>query len=78
MATRSTETDLAAEVRGSTVLRLLTFSLELAPERSVGLITAETSGAFRPAGGRALEGAPMEVGSMVAVVDVIGDGMYQR
>src|SRR5216683_230611 len=52
MATRSTEADLAAEVRGSTGLRLLTFSQEHAPGRSVGLITAETSGFFPQGGDR--------------------------
>src|SRR5437016_941228 len=77
MAMRSTETDLAAEVRGSTALRRLTFSEELVPVRSVGLITAETSEAFLPAGGRALEVDPMEAVSMV-VVDAIGDGTNQR
>src|SRR5258708_2246135 len=77
MATRSTEANLAAEVRGSTGLRLLTFSQEHAPGRSVGLITAETSEAFPPAGGRALEVAPAAVVFMAAVDD-IADRMYQR
>ena len=67
---RSAETGLAAEVRRFTDLRLLTFNQEHAPARSVGLITAETSEAFLPAGGRALEVDPMEVVSM-AVVDAI-------
>src|SRR5260370_35490681 len=71
-ATRSTETDLAAEVRGSMVLRLLTFSQERALGRSVALITVAMSEAFPPAGGRALE-----VVSMAAVGD-IGDRMYQQ
>src|SRR5258708_40084458 len=61
MATRSTEANLAAEVRGSTGLRLLTFSQEHAPGRSVGLITAETSQAFPPAGGRVWEDPPPAV-----------------
>src|SRR5258708_6167675 len=74
MAMRSTEADLAAEVQGSTALRRLIFSRGLAPVRSVGLITAETSEAFPPAGGRVLEVDPMEAVSMVAVVDAIGDG----
>ncbi len=39
----------------STALRLLIFSQEHAPVRSVALITAGTSEAFPPAGGRALE-----------------------
>jgi len=77
MATRSTEEDLTAEVRGSTGLRLLIFSQEHAPGRSVGLITAEASEAFPPTGGRALEVVPMEV-VFVAAVDDIGDRMYQR
>jgi len=76
MATRSTEADLPAEVRGSMGLRLLTFSQERALGRSVGLITAETSEASPPAGGRALEVVPMEVVFMAAVDD-IGDRMYQ-
>jgi len=58
-------------------LRLLTFSQELALERSVALIMVEMSEAFPPGGGRALEVVPMEAVSMV-VVDAIGDGMYQR
>jgi len=77
MAMRSTEADLAAEVRGSTGLRLLTFSQEHAPGRSVGLITAETSEAFPHAGDRALEVVPMVVVSMVVVDDIV-DRMYQR
>ena len=75
MATRSMEADLAAEVRDSTGLRLLTFSQEHAPARSAALITAAMSEAFHPAGGRALEAAPTEVVSMVAVVDDITDRM---
>jgi len=71
MATRSTEADLA-EVQRSMGLRLLTFSLEHARERSVALITAETSEAFPPAGGRVLE-----VVSMEAVAAVIGNHMSQ-
>src|SRR5713101_140128 len=77
MATRSAEADLAAEVRGSTGLRLLTFSQEHAPARSVASIMAETSEAFPPAGGRALEVVPVEAVFMAAVDD-IGDRMYQR
>jgi hypothetical protein len=76
MATRSTEAELAAEVRGSMGLRLLTFSLEHAPGRSVASITAETSEAFPPAGGQALEVAPVEAVFMAAVVDDIGDRLY--
>src|SRR5260370_982744 len=68
MAMRSTEADLAAEVQGFTALRRLIFSRGLAPVRSVGLITAETSEAFPPAGGRVLEVDPMEAVSMVAGV----------
>ena len=75
---RSTEAELAAEVPGPTGLCRLTFSRERAPGRSVGLITAETSEAFPLAGGRALEVDPMEVVSMVAVADAIGDGVYLR
>ena len=77
MATRSTEADLAAEVRGYTGLRLLTFSQERALGRSVALITVAVSEAFPPAGGRVLEVAPAEVVSMVAVVDDITDRMHQ-
>jgi hypothetical protein len=77
MATRSTEAGPAADVRGSKDLRLLTFSQERALGRSVGLITAETSEAFPPAGGRALEAVPMEVVFMVAV-DGIVDRMYEQ
>src|SRR5712691_4038349 len=71
MTIRSTEADLVGEVQGSTALRRLIFSQEHAPGHSVGLITAETSEAFPPAGGQALEVASMEVVSMVAVVDGI-------
>ncbi len=74
---RSTEAGPAAEVQGSTDLRLLTFSQERALGRSVALITAETSEAFPPAGGRVLEVAPAEVLSMVAVVDDITDRMHR-
>src|SRR6266852_25737 len=76
MATRSREADLAAEVRGSTGLRRLTFSQEHARAHSVALITAETSEAFPPAGGQALEVAPVEAVFMPAVVDDIGDRLY--
>ena len=78
MATRSTETDLAAEVRRSTGLRLLTFSQERVPVRSAGLITAETSEAFPPVGGPALELDPLGVVSMVVAVDDITDQMRLR
>jgi len=47
-------------VADSTGLRLLTFSQEGAPERSVALITVEMSEAFPLAGGRALEVVSME------------------
>jgi hypothetical protein len=53
-------------------------SQEHAPARSVALITAEMPEAFPPAGGRALEVAPMEVVSMVAVVDDIVDQLYSQ
>src|SRR5258708_5251118 len=76
MATRSTEADLAAEVRGSMGLRLLTFSQEHAPARSVASITAETSETFPPAGGQALEVAPVEAVFMAAGVDGLGDRLY--
>ncbi len=72
--TRSTEADLAAEARGSTGLRLLTFSQEHAPARSVALTTVAMSEAFPPAGGRALEGVPMGVVFMAA--DDIGDRLH--
>ncbi len=75
---RSTEADLAVEVRGSTGLRLLTFSQEHALGRSVALITAETPEAFPPAGGPALEVALVVEASMVAAVADIVDRMYQR
>src|SRR5882724_9054999 len=78
MATRSTEADLAAEIRGSTGLRLLTFSQEHAPARSAVLITVEVSEAFPPAGGRALEVASMGVVFTAAVADDIGDCMHPR
>jgi len=77
MATRSTEAGSAADVRGSTDLRLLTFSQERALGRLVALIMVAMSGAFPPAGGRVLEVAPAEVVSMVAVVDDITDRMHQ-
>jgi len=67
------EADLATEVRGFTGLRLLTFSLERALERSVALITVAMSEAFPPAGGQALEVASTEAVSMVAAVDDITD-----
>ena len=57
-------------------LRHFTPSQVLAPARSVALITAGMSGVFPPAGGPALEAAPTEVVSMVAVVDDIADRMY--
>ncbi len=66
VAMRSTGADRAAEVRGSEVLPLLTFSQELAPARSADLITAVTFEAFPLAGGRALEAV-----FMAAVVDDI-------
>ncbi len=55
--------------------RLFTRNQVHAPARSVGLITAAMSVAFRLAGARALEVAPMEVVSMVAVVGDIADRM---
>ena len=57
-------------------LRHFTPSQVLAPARLVALTTAAMSGVFPPAGGRALEAAPMEVVPMVAVVDDIADRMY--
>src|SRR5580692_10897213 len=54
--------------------RLFTHNQVHAPARSAALITAAMSGAFPPAGGRALEAASTEVVSMVAVVDDIADG----
>src|SRR2546427_11902222 len=78
MATRSMEADLAAEVRDSTGLRLLTFSQEHAPARSVALITVAMSEAFPLAGGPALEVAPAEVVSMLAVVDDITNRMSRH
>jgi len=78
MATRSTEADLAAEVRVFTGLRRLIFSREHARARSVALITAEMSGAFPPAGGRALAVALVVVVFTAAVVDDIGDCMHPR
>jgi len=80
MATHFTEADLAVETRGSTGLRLLTFSQEHAPARSAVLITVEMSEAFPPAGGRALEVALVVVvftaAVVHAVVDDIGDCMH--
>jgi hypothetical protein len=76
MGAHSAETGLAAEAPDSARLRLLTFNQEHAPARSAGLITAETSEAFPPAGGQALEVDPVEVASMVAAVDAIGDRIY--
>jgi len=60
MVTSATATVISATAASitaadSTALRLLTFSQEHAPVRSVALITAGTSEAFPPAGGRALE-----------------------
>jgi hypothetical protein len=45
--------------------------------RLVALITVAMLEAFPRAGGRALEVAPTEVASMVAVVDDITDRMYR-
>jgi len=73
MGTRSTEADLAAEARRSTHLQHRTFNQEHVPARSVGLITAEMSEAFRPAGGRASGVDPVAVLSTVAAVDDIID-----
>jgi len=72
-----TEADLAAEIRGSTGLRLLTFSQEHAPARSAVLITVEMSEAFPPAGGRALEVA-LTAAVFTAAVDDIGDRMHTQ
>ena len=58
--------------------RHFTLSQEHAPARSVASITAETFEAFPPAGGQALEVAPVEVVSMVAVVGDIADRMRLR
>src|SRR5258708_18030258 len=77
MATRSTEASPAADVRGSTDLRLLAFSQECALGRSVALITVAMSGAFPLAGGRASGAALMEAVSMVAVAGDIGNHMHQ-
>jgi len=77
MATRSTAAGPAADIWGSTDLRLLTFSQERALGRLVALIMVAMSGAFPPAGGRVLEVAPAAVVSMVAVVDDITDRMHQ-
>lgn len=65
------ETDPAA--RSSTGLRLLTFSQERAPERSVGLTTAETFEASPLAGDQALAVVSMEAVSMAAVADAIDE-----
>src|SRR2546425_5471284 len=73
MATRSTEADLAAEVRGFTDLRRLIFSQEHAPARSVALITVEMSEAFPPAGSQALEVAPVVLVVFTAAVVDNGD-----
>src|SRR6185369_10263330 len=73
-AARSVEADPATAVRGSTDLRLLTFSREHAPARSADLITAETFEAFPLAGGRALEAVSTEAVFMAAVVDATDDG----
>ncbi len=56
-ATATVISAMAASITAadSTALRLLTFSQERAPGRSVGLITAGTPEAFPLAGGRALE-----------------------
>src|SRR5258708_9935917 len=78
MATRSAEAGLAAEVRHFTDLRRPAFNQEHAPARSAGLITAEASEAFPPAGDQALEvclggGVPM-----AAAVDHITDPVWLR
>jgi hypothetical protein len=71
------ETDLAAQIQGSTGLRLLTSSQEHALARSAVLITAEMSEAFPHAGGRALGVASMVVVVFTAaVVDDIGSCMH--
>jgi hypothetical protein len=73
------DTDLAAEIQGSTGLRLLTSSQEHAPARSAALITVEMSEAFLPAGGRALGAALVVVVVFTAaVVDDIGDRMRRH
>ena len=74
------ETDLPAEIQGSSGLQLLTFSQEHAPGRSAASITVEIPEDFPPAGGRALEVALVAVvvftaGAVDAVVDDIGDCM---
>jgi len=63
--------------RASTADPTFTLSQEHAPARSAVLITAARSKVFHPAGGRVLELAPVEVVSMVAVADAIGNYMYQ-
>jgi hypothetical protein len=78
MATRSAETGLAAEVRRFTDLWPLTFNQDHAQGRSVGLITAEASEAFPPAGDQALEVCLGEVVPMLAAVDDITDPMCLR
>jgi len=72
------ETGLAAEVRRFTGLRLLTFNQEHAPARSAGLITAEASKAFPPAGAQASEACLAVVVPMVAAVDDITDPVCLR
>lgn len=67
---RSAEPDLAAEVRVSARLRLLTFSREHALARSVVLITVEMFEAFPRAGGRALEAGLVAVSTLAAVDDI--------
>ncbi len=77
METHSAEARLAADAH-SMGLRLLTFNQEHAPGRSVGLITAEASEAFPPAGAQALEACLAVVVPMVVAVDDITDPVCLR
>jgi hypothetical protein len=73
------ETDLAAQIQGSTDLRLLASSQEHALARSAVLITVEMSEAFPHAGGRALGVALVVVVVFTAAaVDDIGDAPARK
>jgi hypothetical protein len=72
----STAAEQLAGIQDSVGPELLTFNQEHAPGRSAGLITAETSEAFPPAGGPALEVDPVRVVSTVAAADAIGNRIY--
>lgn len=74
---RSTEAGRAAEIQHPMAFRLLTLSEELAPARSVDLITAAMSEAFPRAGGRASAVASTEAVFMAADMADVGNRMYR-